>query len=65
MKIPIRSCVAMSANLSFADRHVEHWRWKEAKSLYWAKNKGWGGGEVPPGDRDLSRLQECIPHSQP
>jgi prepilin-type N-terminal cleavage/methylation domain-containing protein/prepilin-type processing-associated H-X9-DG protein len=53
------------ANLSFADGHVEHWRWKEAKSLYWEKNKGWGGGEVPPGDRDLSRLQECIPHARP
>ena len=52
------------ANLSFADGHVEHWRWKEAKSLYWERNKGWGGGEVPPGDRDLSRLQECIPHAQ-
>jgi len=50
------------ANLSFADGHVEHWRWKEAKSLYWEKNKTWGGGEVPSGDRDLSRLQECIPH---
>jgi prepilin-type processing-associated H-X9-DG protein len=50
------------ANLSFADGHVEPWRWKEAKSLYWEKNKGWGGGEVPTGDRDLSRLQECIPH---
>ena len=53
------------ANLSFADGHVEHWRWKEAKSLYWEKNKGWGGGAVPPGDRDLSRLQECIPHPRP
>jgi prepilin-type processing-associated H-X9-DG protein len=53
------------ANLSFADGHVEHWRWKEAKSLYWEKNKGWGGGAVPPGDRDLRRLQECIPHARP
>lgn len=50
------------ANLSFADGHVENWRWKEAKSVYWEKNKGWGGGEVTSGDRDLSRLQECIPH---
>ena len=48
-------------NLSFADGHVEHWRCKEAKSLYWEKNKGWGGGDVSSGDRDLSRLQECIP----
>ncbi|MEK7686127.1 MAG: prepilin-type N-terminal cleavage/methylation domain-containing protein [Verrucomicrobiota bacterium] len=50
------------ANLSFADGHVEHWRWKEAKSLYWAKNCFWGGKDVPVGDRDLRRLQECIPH---
>lgn len=52
-------------NLSFADGHVEPWRCKEAKSLYWEKNKGWGGGDVPPGDRDLRRLQECIPHARP
>jgi len=50
-------------NLSFADGHVEHWRWKEAKSLYWEKHKEWGGGAVSPGDRDLSRLQEGIPHN--
>ncbi|MBI4325029.1 MAG: prepilin-type N-terminal cleavage/methylation domain-containing protein [Chloroflexi bacterium] len=50
------------ANLSFADGHVEHWRWKEAKSLYWEKNCFWGYKDVPPGDRDLRRLQECIPH---
>ena len=53
------------ANLSFADGHVEHWRWKEAKSLYWEKNKKWGDGKVDEGDRDLSRLQECIPHERP
>ena len=64
MKIPIRSCVALSANLSFADGHVEHWRWSEAKSLYWAKNCYWAVKPVPSGDRDLSRLQECIPHSR-
>jgi prepilin-type processing-associated H-X9-DG protein len=50
------------ANLSFADGHVEHWRWKEAATLKWAKESFWGGKEVPPGDRDLRRLQECIPH---
>ena len=26
------------ANLSFADGHVAHWRWKEAATLKWAKN---------------------------
>jgi prepilin-type N-terminal cleavage/methylation domain-containing protein/prepilin-type processing-associated H-X9-DG protein len=50
------------ANLSFADGHVEHWRWKEARSRYWAKNTFWGDKDVPQGDRDLRRLQECIPH---
>jgi prepilin-type N-terminal cleavage/methylation domain-containing protein/prepilin-type processing-associated H-X9-DG protein len=50
------------ANLSFADGHVEPWRWKEAKSLYWEKYCFWGWKDVPPGDRDLRRLQECIPH---
>jgi prepilin-type processing-associated H-X9-DG protein len=50
------------ANLSFADGRVEPWRWQEAKSLYWEKNKKWGGGEVSQGDRDLRRLQDCIPH---
>ena len=53
------------ANLSFADGHVEHWRWKEAITLYLAKNPTFNGLPVPPGDRDLSRLQECIPHARP
>ena len=50
------------ANLSFADGHVEHWRWKEAESLYWEKYCIWGAKPVSVDDRDLSRLQECIPH---
>ena len=50
------------ANLSFADSHVEHWRWKEAVTLKLAKEMFWGLKPVPPGDRDLRRLQECIPH---
>jgi prepilin-type N-terminal cleavage/methylation domain-containing protein/prepilin-type processing-associated H-X9-DG protein len=49
-------------NLSFADGHALHWRWKEAKSLYWEQNKTWDDGVVPAGDRDLSKLQDCIPH---
>ena len=50
------------ANLSFADGHVEHWRWKEAATLKWAKDSFWGGKSVPAGDRDLRRVQECVPH---
>ena len=50
------------ANLSFADGHVEHWRWKEAATFKWAKECVWDYKPVPKGDRDLRRLQECIPH---
>ena len=50
------------ANLSFADGHVEHWRWKEAATIEWAKRATWTVRPVPPGDRDLRRLQGCIPH---
>jgi len=52
------------ANLSFADGHVEHWRWRESKTLYWAKNANFEYLSVNPGDRDLSRVQECIPHAK-
>ena len=50
------------ANLSFADGHVEHWRWREAATFEWVKNCDWSIKPVPKGDRDLRRLQECIPH---
>ena len=50
------------ANLSFADGHVAHWRWKEAFTLHWAKLASWTVVPVPKGDRDFRRLQECIPH---
>lgn len=53
------------ANLSFADGHVEHWRWKEAATLEWAKKASYTTKTVLPGDRDLRRLQECIPHVKP
>jgi len=52
------------ANLSFTDGHVEHWRWKEAATIQWAKNASYAVKPVTPGDRDLRRLQECIPHSR-
>jgi len=56
---------ANGANLSFADGHVEHWRWQEPKTLYWAKNANSGYLPTSKGDRDLRRLQECIPHEKP
>jgi prepilin-type processing-associated H-X9-DG protein len=43
------------ANLSFADGHVEHWRWKAPK-IY----KGVWQPAASPGDlEDLHRLQQC------
>jgi prepilin-type N-terminal cleavage/methylation domain-containing protein/prepilin-type processing-associated H-X9-DG protein len=52
------------ANLSFADGHVEPWRWKEAATLRLAKDCSWGYMQVSAGDRDLARLQECIPSAK-
>jgi len=44
------------ANLSFADGHVEHWRWQSPKVFqYWFQNAT-GSGDL----NDLRRLQECI-----
>jgi prepilin-type processing-associated H-X9-DG protein len=50
------------ANLSFADAHAEHWPWVEPATVKWAKESRFGYKPVPKGDRDLRRLQECIPH---
>jgi prepilin-type processing-associated H-X9-DG protein len=50
------------ANLSFADGHAEHLKWRESNTLKIAKMKGLLWSVVTTkGDRDLSRLQECIP----
>lgn len=49
------------ANLSFADGHVEHWRWREANTLKLAKDCWWGWKPTKAGDGDLARLQACIP----
>jgi prepilin-type processing-associated H-X9-DG protein/prepilin-type N-terminal cleavage/methylation domain-containing protein len=43
------------ANLSFADGHVEHWRWKVPKTFYnWVQS-------VPPGEMpDYTRIQNAM-----
>jgi prepilin-type N-terminal cleavage/methylation domain-containing protein/prepilin-type processing-associated H-X9-DG protein len=52
------------ANLAFADGHAQRWKWLEASTLRISKQKnsdgfaGWTS--TARGDRDLSRLQECI-----
>jgi len=50
------------ANLSFADGHVEHWKWLEPNTIRISKLKGAfiSGQNAVTRDRDLSRLQECI-----
>jgi prepilin-type N-terminal cleavage/methylation domain-containing protein/prepilin-type processing-associated H-X9-DG protein len=48
--------------LSFADGHSELWKWKEPNSIRISKQKGWIQNQSAVfGDRDLSRLQQCIP----
>jgi len=43
--------------LSFADSHVEHWRWKAGLLPF----RGWPQGAQPNELWDLHRLQACIP----
>jgi prepilin-type N-terminal cleavage/methylation domain-containing protein/prepilin-type processing-associated H-X9-DG protein len=48
--------------LSFADGHVELWKWKESSTLLIGKMPPWiQGPVVSPGDRDLLRIQAGIP----
>lgn len=49
--------------LSFADGHAEAWHWKESRTMEIARLQGWIQGElaVVGRDRDLGRLQQCIP----
>jgi prepilin-type processing-associated H-X9-DG protein/prepilin-type N-terminal cleavage/methylation domain-containing protein len=51
------------ANLTFADGHVGQLKWRENRTLEISKLKGsWIAGQATtPGDRDVSRVQECIP----
>ena len=41
-------------NLSFADGHVEHWRWTDPRTIVAQ------GGQTTPNDMDLQRLQQSI-----
>ncbi|MBI2925470.1 MAG: type II secretion system protein [Verrucomicrobia bacterium] len=55
-----------AANLTFADGHVETWRWREANTIKLGKRKGWiwdGGAPVTKkNDRDLLRFMKgCWP----
>jgi prepilin-type N-terminal cleavage/methylation domain-containing protein/prepilin-type processing-associated H-X9-DG protein len=49
--------------LSFADGHAECWRWIEPNTIRISKMKGWIQNQPGafPIDRDLRRLQQCIP----
>ena len=49
--------------LSFADGHAECWHWREANTIRISKLKGWIQNQngAFPIDRDLRRLQQCIP----
>ncbi|HUB88056.1 MAG TPA: prepilin-type N-terminal cleavage/methylation domain-containing protein [Verrucomicrobiae bacterium] len=43
------------ANLSFADGHVEHWRWKAPKILYFFAESAYDADDLA----DLRRLEQC------
>ncbi|HUB86832.1 MAG TPA: prepilin-type N-terminal cleavage/methylation domain-containing protein [Verrucomicrobiae bacterium] len=46
---------SQGANLSFADGHVEHWRWKAPKIFYENAEYAYGPDDLA----DLQRLQQC------
>ena len=46
---------SQGANLSFADGHVEHWKWKSPKVFYDNAEPAYDEGDL----EDLERLQQC------
>ena len=44
-------------NFSFADGHVEHWRWMDARTLVLTS-----GVTTTPNNTDLQRLQDAYPY---
>lgn len=52
----------LGGTLSFADGHVECWRWRDKNALV-VDQSFWYS--VPPGDRDLERLQRGLPRPEP
>ena len=52
-----------AGTLSFADGHVEEWRWREPNTLETAKRSVYlvVQSAVPDTDRDLSRLMDWVP----
>jgi prepilin-type N-terminal cleavage/methylation domain-containing protein/prepilin-type processing-associated H-X9-DG protein len=53
--------------LSFADGHVESWRWREPSTAAGSQQPGWIFLQVKsqPPDRDLSRFHAAIPERSP
>jgi prepilin-type N-terminal cleavage/methylation domain-containing protein/prepilin-type processing-associated H-X9-DG protein len=45
-----------SANFSFADGHVDSWKWRFPK-----RHEAWGVAETPEDQTDLARLQRALP----
>jgi prepilin-type N-terminal cleavage/methylation domain-containing protein/prepilin-type processing-associated H-X9-DG protein len=54
------------ATISFADGHVEKWRWREGSTAAIGAQPPWLFGKpTKSGDRDLSRFQEGLPQTVP
>lgn len=56
-----------AGTLSFADGHVEHWRWREPNTARIAQLNDWTVAKpaVPQTDRDLSRFFQVVPQKIP
>jgi prepilin-type processing-associated H-X9-DG protein len=56
-----------AATLSFADGHVETWRWREANTAQVAQQNDWivVKPAVPNRDRDLGRFFQAVPEKVP
>jgi prepilin-type N-terminal cleavage/methylation domain-containing protein/prepilin-type processing-associated H-X9-DG protein len=50
-------------NFTFADGHVEYWKWREPNTMAISKLKGWiqSQSAIPGTDRDLRRVHQAVP----
>jgi prepilin-type N-terminal cleavage/methylation domain-containing protein/prepilin-type processing-associated H-X9-DG protein len=50
-------------NFTFADGHVEYWKWREPNTMAISRLKGWIQSQpaIPATDRDLRRVHQAVP----
>ena len=56
--VPIRH--GMGTNLTFADGHAEYWKWRDQRTITFARQEGdWQNYRNSPGNQDLQRVQRA------